>query len=89
MRRLNSRFSVDGDELIKTSNGQMVPHDEPLFVLRGRDKLAIDALYAYRELAIKDGCNAEFLLELRATMDEFEAYCDSHPIKQPGVTRGK
>ena len=49
MRKLNGMFHIDGDELIKTSNGQPVPEDEPLFILRGRDLLAVTAIIAYRE----------------------------------------
>lgn len=91
MRKISNRFSVDGDEIIKTSNGEPIPHDEPLLILRARDRLAIPLLKIYQQLSIIDGCNDWFLSEQKITIDEFEHFALMHPerMKQPGVTKGK
>jgi hypothetical protein len=91
MRKISNRFSVDGDEIIKTSNGEAIPHDEPLLILRARDRLALPILRMYRELSIVDGCNDWFLGELLKTIADFEDFAAKYPerMKQPGVTRGK
>jgi hypothetical protein len=91
MRRISNRFSVDGDEVIKTSNGEPIPHDEPLLILRARDRLAIPILRIYQQLAIVDGCNDWFMEEQKKTIAEFEQFAKDHPkrMKQPGVTKGK
>ncbi len=80
MRKISNRFSVDGDEVIKTSNGEPIPHDEPLLILR-----------IYQQLSIVDGCNDWFLDQQQTTIADFEAFAREHPerMKQPGVTRGK
>jgi len=91
MRQISNRFSVDGDEIIKTSNGEPIPHDEPLLVLRARDRLALPLLRIYQQLSIVDGCNDWFLGEQQTTIAQFEAFARDHPdrMKQPGVTKGK
>ena len=91
MRKISNRFHIDGEEIIKTSNGQPIPHDEPLLILRARDRLAIPLLRIYQQLSIVDGCNDWFLGEQKITIADFEAFAREHPerMKQPGVTRGK
>ena len=91
MRQISNRFSVDGDEVIKTSNGEPIPHDEPLLILRARDRLALPLLRIYQQLSIVDGCNDWFLDQQQTTIADFEAFARDHPerMKQPGVTRGK
>lgn len=91
MRRLNSRFHIDKDQLVKTSNGQPIPPEEPVFIVRGRDHLAIELLNHYRGLCIRDGCNEQFLEELDVPINEFRQFAIQYydRMKQPGVTSGK
>jgi len=91
MRIISNRFHLEGEEIIKTSNGDPIPHDEPLLILRARDRLAIPILKIYQQLAIVDGCNDWFMGELAKTLKQFEDFAKLHPerMKQPGVTRGK
>lgn len=89
---VNQMFHVDEHyRLVKTSNDQPVPDDEPLVIIRGRDRLAIQALEYYRSLAVADGCNDYMLARIDTDMKLFYAFRDEHPerMKQPGVTRGK
>lgn len=91
MRRINSHFHIDDEQIIKTSNGQPIPPEEPVFIFRGRDKLAVEALLHYVHVAKDDGCNEEFLASLGATIDEFRQFRIQYHdrMKQPGITRGK
>lgn len=91
MRQISNRFSVDGDEVIKTSNGEKIPHDEPLLILRARDHLAVPLLRIYQQLSIVDGCNDWFLDQQQTTIADFETFAREHPerMKQPGITKGK
>jgi hypothetical protein len=43
-------------QIVKRSNGEVIPYDEPIFILRGRDHLAIDLLEQYYALCNDDGC---------------------------------
>ena len=47
-------------KLIK-SDGTPVPEDEPFFVLRGQDSLAVKAIHRYLMLCKEHGCSDEHL----------------------------
>jgi hypothetical protein len=87
----SARFHIADGRLVKTSNGEPIPEDEPVIVLRARDHLAVPLLRIYRELAVLDGCNDWFLGEIDRDQKAFEAFAADHPdrMKQPGVTRGR
>lgn len=91
MRQISNRFSIHNDEIIKTSNGEAIPHEEPLLILRARDRLAIPLLRIYQQLAIVDGCNEWFTDQQKVTIQQFEDFKTKYPerMKQPGVTKGK
>jgi hypothetical protein len=87
----SSRFHIENNQLIKTSNGQPIPDDEPVVILRARDHLALHILRIYREVSIVDGVNDWFLNEQDKTIADFEQFTKEHPerMKQPGITMGK
>jgi hypothetical protein len=91
MRRLDGKFSIDGDEIIKTSNGEKIPHDEPTFLIRGRDWLALKGLRAYRQISIQDQCNDFHIGGIDDAIEAFEEFARAYPerMKQPGITRGR
>ena len=91
MRQISNRFSIHNDEIIKTSNGEPIPHEEPLLILRARDRLALPLLRIYQQLSIVDGCNDWFLDQQKVTIKQFEDFAAQYPerMKQPGVTRGR
>jgi hypothetical protein len=99
-RKIGSRFAAEVYEplgaeatvhIVKTSNGERVPDDEPLFLLRARDRLAIPLLRHFRELCRADGCTTYMLGLCDLTIAQFERFAAEHPeqMKQPGVTRGR
>lgn len=90
MRRIDLKHHVDGDQIIKTGNGQPIPEEEPLVLFRARDYLVVRLLEHYRKLCEVDGCN-EFQLEgVDELIDRFSRFAVEHPerMKQPGITRG-
>ncbi len=51
-RHTDSKFCGEyGCKDFQKSSGEVVPNDEPLFLLRGRDILAVRLLIAYLELS--------------------------------------
>lgn len=91
MRKLDSKFSIDGDRIIKTSNGEAIPENEPVFLLRSRDRLALPLLKIYAQLSEVDGCNDYHFTALSRTIRDFESFKEENAdlMKQPSVTRGK
>ena len=91
MRRIDPRFHIEGEQIIKTSNGDVVPEDEPLILIRARDRLAIDLLRHYRRLCVYDLCTGYQVQGVDNRLEAFEKFAVDHPerMKQPGVTQGK
>lgn len=87
-RIIDGKFHVEGSKIIKTASGEVVPEDEALLLVRGRDRLAVPMLYEYRKLCQLDGCNDYQLGKVNEIIARFEEYARTHPTKQPGVTRG-
>jgi len=101
-RQLTSRFHIHADlrtakiSVIKTSNGQEVPEEEPLVLLRARDRLAIPTLEAYGKIVVETEysdpiAKEEHLLSNKATIAKFRAFAEKYPerMKLPNITRGK
>lgn len=88
MRQIDEKFSVDGDQIIKTVTGEVVPETEPTILYRGRDRLALPMLRFYRELCRKDGATAYQLESMDRMIEKFQKYADENPTKQPGITQG-
>jgi hypothetical protein len=77
MRKLDNKFHLEGEQIIKTSNGEPIPEDEPLFLFRGRDNLALDALDAYLKICIDAGC-VEEIDRVRKARQRFEQFYHDH-----------
>lgn len=92
LRKINEMFHVDaGGFLVKTSNDERIPEDEPVFILRGRDVLAGRTINYYAGQMIETGCDHRRIFELGGVFAEFMKFSSKHPdrMKQPGSTRGK
>jgi hypothetical protein len=77
-------------EIVKTSNGEPIPDDEPLILFRARDRNALATLKYYRQVCKADGCN-DFQMEgIENRIAAFEKFRDEQTqrMKQPGITRG-
>lgn len=77
-------------KIIKTTNGQAIPDEEPIILFRGRDKLALPMLRHYYNLCKEDGATEYQLDSVRVMIAKFAAFAESSPtMKQPGSTLGK
>lgn len=91
MRNLDTKFHIENDKIIKTSNGEEISETEPVFLLRARDRLAGPLLNIYKILCQIDGCNDYQLDGIHENIIRFESYAaiNISKMKQPGCTRGK
>jgi len=91
MRLIDTKYHVTDDgRIIKTGNGQEVPMDEPMFLFRARDYLAVPALEFYQQLCIDNGCTDYQKQSMEDMIEKFKEFAASSPtMKQPGITEGK
>ena len=97
-RKIDGKFAAatsragEGDYIViyKESNGESIPVDEPLFLFRGRDNLALKTLMFYRECCVLDGCTEYQIKGIDEQIVKFVQFSMSNPekMKQPGITRG-
>lgn len=78
-------------QIVKRSNGEAIPYDEPIFILRARDHLAIDLLEEYVSMCANDGCTDYQMEGTAKAIERFRAFAKQFPerMKQPGITEGK
>jgi hypothetical protein len=90
MRRIDPKHVIIGEQIVKESNGTVIPEDEPLMLFRARDRNVLPMLRKYRALCIADGCNEHHMQGVANRIEAFEKFAAEHPdrMKQPGVTRG-
>jgi len=90
MRKIDGKHHLLGENIIKSSNGEPIAEDEPLFLFRGRDRLAVATLETYARLCKVDGCLPEHVEAVNESIERFKRFRQDKPLrmKQPGVTRG-
>lgn len=88
MRNIDGKFSTDGSRIFNTVSGEEIPEDEPLFLLRARDVLAMPTICYYMELAGKS-TNDLHQAGVRQVIRDFGEFSISNPdrMKEPGKTR--
>lgn len=92
MRRVSNKFATTTEgHIIKLSNGEILPADEPLFLMRARDRLAVKFLNNYIEISSEDGCNDFHFDLMNKSVNDFMEFRKLNPdkMKQPSITRGK
>lgn len=84
-------FPVDTPFILKSTNDQPIPDNEPRILFRGRDQLALPMLYYYRDLCIMDGATKFQLASIDKMIKEFVDFEKENKskMKQPGITGGK
>lgn len=71
-----------------------IPMDEPVFILRGQDRCAPDAVRAYAAVVAARGGDPEIIKLSRDWADEMDRYQKQHGHKMPdlpvdgGTTKG-
>ena len=92
MKIIDPKFHIEPQTgaIVKTSNGEPIPDDEPLMLFRARDHNALPMLQEYRKICVADGCNNFQLAAIDNRIAAFENFAMDHPdrMKQPGCTRG-
>lgn len=93
MKEIDGKFGIEirnGEPVIvNIVSGVAIPDDEPLFLFRARDRLALKILLKYFLLAEQDGCDPSHITSLSRRIDSFRKFADDHPelMKQSGITR--
>lgn len=76
--------------IVKSTNDQPIPDEEPRILFRGRDKLALPMLAFYRHLCEEDGATQYQLDTIDKMIKEFREFLESSStMKQPGSTLEK
>lgn len=90
MRLLDGKFKIENDQIVKISNGEVIPEDEPVMLFRARDWNALGTIHDYLRRCLKDGCTDYQITGIRERIAAFGSFKDEHAerMKQPGITRG-
>ncbi len=90
MRKLSGKYSIDGERVVNTVSGEAIPDDEPVFLLRARDRLAVPALRVYLELCRAFACTAQHNVGVVECLKVFQDFRDKNPqlMKDPGSSLG-
>lgn len=86
--KFSAKYGISGAQIVNTVSGEVIPEDEPLFLLRGRDHNAIVAINAYQG-ACESECNELHMAGIQQVREKFCQFAANHPerMKQPGITR--
>lgn len=60
-----------------------IEDEEPVFVLRGKDKFALQAIQAYHEAVNNGGATDDFVNEIAQIKMDFEAFANESIVKIP------
>lgn len=82
------KYATDGIKIVNLVSREEIPQDEPLFLLRARDNLAIPVIAHYRELC-STATNELHQAGINQILQKFHAFASEHPerMKEPGKTR--
>lgn len=90
-RDIDGKFATTTNgAIVKKSNGEVLPDDEPLWLFRARDVLALKYLQMYTAECQTLGLDWQ-VNKAEDILQAFKDFATEHPerMKQPGVTRGK
>ena len=65
------KYEAKNNKIINRATGEPIPDDEPIFILRGKDDFAIDALLAYLQRIRLGGCDDEHILAVVNRLKDF------------------
>ncbi len=60
-----------------------IEDEEPVFVLRGKDKFALQAIQAYHEAVKNGGATSDFVNEINEIKMDYEAFANESVVKIP------
>lgn len=76
------KFKFENGQFVNRVSGEAIPHDEPVIIFRARDKHALAILYEYQRRC----SDPHHQQAIEDRIQEFAAYRDAHPTKEPGIT---
>ena len=98
-RKIDTKYAVSlGGDVVKMlwavgKEGQVdvLPFDEPLFLVRSRDAMALPTLLDYRERCALHSCPEEHIEGVSRMIEIFNQFKQLHPerMKIPGITVGR
>ena len=68
------KYTVDGTSVLNRASGSPIPADEPIFILRACDKLAVRVLLFYARF-----CTGAHFAAVRKRIADFKAFAVKHP----------
>lgn len=75
-------MGVDVDKYKRVKQALDIPQDEPIFIIRGQDILAVAAIARYRNLAAvieKERPIEDWFASLDQQIEEFKKWQEDHP----------
>jgi len=90
MNKGDGKYEARDGQIVKKLTGEPIPEDEPIFILRARDRLAATTITHYLTLAVQDRCTPYHLGGIVEALKAFVAFGVRNPdqMKQPGITLG-
>lgn len=79
-RSQEPKYTVTGSHIVNRASGEAIPHDEPVFIFRARDKFAVRALLDYAAR-----CTDNHYAAVRKRVKDFRTFASRHPerMKKP------
>ncbi len=71
------KYKIKDDQLVKRDREKPVPEDEPLFILRAKDRKALPAILAYHMICD----NLDQMESVKKTIDDFRSFQEKYPEK--------
>jgi hypothetical protein len=74
------KYTVSGTHIVNRQSGEVIPHDEPVFILRAKDKFAINALKSYHAaIRVSRVVGNEHKDAVFVRAKHFQAFAQNHP----------
>jgi len=91
VRQVGYAAVTNAGRFVKLSNGEELPVDEPTFIFRARDILALPRLREYRDALSAVGGKDYAIKAVDEAIKVFEVFSIEHNnrMKQPGITEGR
>lgn len=82
------KYCIEGNKIVKRTTGEAIPSDEPVFIFRARDRLALQVLRFYLYTARGEACVDQHIVGCERAVRAFEEFQQTHPerMKQPGIS---
>ena len=86
LRKIGEKYEIDSaGSLVKSATGEMIPHNEPVFLLRAKDKTAVSTLTAYASLCEESGSSPDQVAAVHRAIAAFMDWQAGNATKVSGV----